>query len=186
MTDPGPIKLHGFQEPLSLMRVVSIVSHAKECGFSLDKAFSELLPVRFRRPTTFQYSGTLRNYEIEGNTRLRPTKCQPQDKMSNVVLPPLLIQIDGFSGIVAKRDILPTLIPHNFLQFFRWSVSGPGGFDFSQHSQSVDGKQLELFDRHVVQGWFLITGCRKCPNVEMDKEKVQVEDVKKIEGWLTS
>ena len=80
-----------------------------------------------------------------------------------MVFPPLLVQIDGFSGIVVKRDVLPTLVPYNFLQFFQLSVSGPEGFDFSQHSQSVDGKEFELFDRHVAQGWFLITGCRRCP-----------------------
>lgn len=157
LTDPGPIKLHGSQKLLSLLRIVGIVSHTEEGGFSLDKPFSELLPVRFRRPTTFQYSKSLRNRESEGNTRLRSTKRQPQDKMPNVVLPPLLIQFDGLSGIIAKRDILPALIPHDLLQFFLWTVSGPGGFNFSQDPQSVNGKQLELFDSHVAQGRFPIT-----------------------------
>ena len=82
--------------------------------------------------------------------------------MPNVILPPLLIQSDGFSGIIAEWDVLRTLIPHNLPQFFRWSVSGPGGFDLSQYSQSVDGKQFELLDRHITQRWFLIAVCRRC------------------------
>jgi hypothetical protein len=54
LTDPGPIKLHGFQELLSLLRVVGIVSHTEQRGFSLDKPFSELLPAGFRRPAAIQ------------------------------------------------------------------------------------------------------------------------------------
>ena len=84
--------------------------------------------------------------------------------MPNVVFPPLPIQIDGCSGIVVKRDVLPTLVPYNFLQFFQLSVSGSGGFDFSQHSQSVDGREFKLFDRHVTRRVvYHNCRCRRCP-----------------------
>jgi len=66
--------------------------------------------------------------------------------MSDVVFPPLSIQINAPRGIAVKRKVLHTLISYNPPQLFHWSVSGPRGFDFSQHSQSVDGKQFELFD----------------------------------------
>lgn len=82
--------------------------------------------------------------------------------MPDVILSPLLIQFDGSRGIVAEREVLPALIPHDFLQLFRLPVPGPGGFDFSQHSQSVDSKQFELFDRHVTHRWSFIAVYRRC------------------------
>ena len=114
LTDPGPIKLHGPQEFLSLLCVIDIVSHSEQSGFSLDESFSELLPVRSERRTTFQHQNSLRNWKGKGNICLRSTKRQSQDKMSNVILPPLLIQFDGSCGIVAKRQVLRALISHNF------------------------------------------------------------------------
>jgi len=63
------------------MRVIIIIAYTKECGFSLDKPFSEFLPVKFRKPTTFQYPGTLATMKLKEtsaydrqNANLR-TKC---------------------------------------------------------------------------------------------------------------
>ena len=59
-TDPGPIELHGFQELLSLRRVVRIVSYTEQRSLGLDKPFSELLAVGLGRPATLQYSASPR------------------------------------------------------------------------------------------------------------------------------
>ena len=55
LTHPRPIELHGFQELLSLPRVVRIVPHTEQRGLGLDEPSSELLAVRFRRSATLQY-----------------------------------------------------------------------------------------------------------------------------------
>lgn len=44
LTDPGPIKLHEFQESVSFVRDVGIVSHTEKCCFSLYETSPELLP----------------------------------------------------------------------------------------------------------------------------------------------
>ena len=126
LTDPGPIKPHRFQELPSLRRIVFIVPHTEQRGLGLNEPFSELLPVRFKEPTTCQHSALLKDPEGEGDIHLRSTKRQPQDKVSDVILPPLLVQFDGFGGTAVKREVLRTLILHNSLELVQWPVPSPG------------------------------------------------------------
>lgn len=56
LTDLSPIEFHGLQELLPLRRVISLVPHAEQRGFSLYETFSEFLPVRSKEPADFQYT----------------------------------------------------------------------------------------------------------------------------------
>ena len=121
LTHPTPIKPHEFQECSSLISVVRTKTHTKQCCFSLHESFPKFLPARPVKPAAVQFG----NSKNEAKIRLRPTKRQPQDKMPNMVLSPLLVQLCRFSGVALERDIFYALIPYNLLQLVKWPVAGP-------------------------------------------------------------
>lgn len=94
-----PIKVKALQEALSFIRRICIEAYTEKSGLGFDKASTQLLSAHEIGIVSFAANV----YERVEGCHARPAKRQSKYKVTNVILPALLVEVAVDSSIAGER-----------------------------------------------------------------------------------